>query len=270
MEISKSKKHESIDEYYKELREQVFESFREYELNFRKNYPSVWWSSILGPVVLTAVILGLLAVFQGPDFAYKIVGAATVTFFFLSRFVILGGEFLQGHKELEELSSTTLFMMVTYMDVIMAVVVTFHIGLMFRIPWLGPKIGHLVADGHFILDMNPWMRKASFIGLILFVIAPFAATGCVGGAIFGRLLGMSRGLTLAGLVVGSIMGNGIMLLFAKQIAPFLKGNNPILQYGGIVLIVVLVFLIERFYSRSKKKFAKKWLEQQQLQNGPSS
>jgi hypothetical protein len=124
---------------------------------------------------------------------------------------------------------------------------------MFKIPLLGPKVSELVADGQVILKLQPWMRRATFWGLVTFVIFPLAATGSVGGSIFGRLLGMTRTATLIGIATGSIIGNGIMYVFSDVFNRYLDKDNPLLFWGGVAVIVGLIVLLERRYRKMKKE-----------------
>ena len=143
-------------------------SFEEFELTFRREHPLIWLSSIVGPIISTLAILAAIWLLH-PDgivMVQKVLTAAFVTFVFFSRFVILGGEEASSNEAISFLTTEQLFLMLTYMDLIMAVVVTFHIGLMFKIPYLGNKIGELVADGQFILRCYPWIRRVAFFGLI--------------------------------------------------------------------------------------------------------
>lgn len=232
------------------LQEEVMRSFREFEASFRRKYPAMWLTTLLLPPVLTTLILVALAIMHGIGYVQTLVVAAFVTFFGLGRFAIP----LVDQLDWLNLSKEAVFAMVTYMDLMVALIIPFQIGLMFRLPVLGPKISALVADGQFILSSNKWMKKASFLGLIAFVTFPLAATGSVGGAIFARLLGMSRLASIVGIAIGSLLGNGVMYLFADLFAQHMDQNNPIIKWGGVLAIVVIVIVLERRYRFAKKKF----------------
>jgi hypothetical protein len=114
----------------------------------------------------------------------------------------------------------------------------------------------LVTDGHFILDSQPWMRRATFFGLIAFVAFPLAATGSIGGSIFGRLLGMSRTATFFGIVTGALSGNLVMFLFSDLLSHYLDKDNIYLKIGGFLVIATIIFVLERRYRKLKRGFAK--------------
>jgi hypothetical protein len=239
------------------LKEELAEYNRadvEGNLAFRRDHPFWWWFTLVGPIPVALALLALLWVQRGGDFVMQLLGTAVATFFFLGRFVILGGTEPDMADIQSFLTSGELFLMVMYMDVSVACVLAFHLGFLYRIPFIGPRVEALGQDGEFILGSNPWMRHATFFGLTAFVAFPLAATGSVGGAIFGRLLGMSRGATFAGVVMGSLLGCGTMYFGAELINTHLDRDNPWLLVGGVVVIVGIILFLNHRYTRLKQRF----------------
>ena len=243
------------------LRSELVRSFSSFESSFRSRFPMLWLVTLLAPVVVTVVLLGVLGLIYGGDYPQKLVGHALATFFIFGRFIVLVGTegaaavsdtAEQGFKVL--LSPGELFAMVTYMDFMVALFVTFHMGILFRLPNIGPKIAMLVWDGKFIMDAQPWIKRVAFFGLVLFVIFPTSTTGSIGGSIFGRLLGLSRWMTVFGVLLGSIAGNALMYAFSKQINQYIGPENYSIKIIGIALLIVLVFLMELRYRKVKNKF----------------
>jgi hypothetical protein len=76
----------------------------------------------------------------------------------------------------------------------------------------------------------------------------------VGGSIFGRLLGMKRWRVVVAILVGSILGNGIMLLFSKQIAKYIDNESWTLRLLGVVLMIVVLFVVERKFQSIKAEY----------------
>ncbi len=225
------------------------------EEQFRAAHPLCWRFTLFGPLVLTAGILGFLLVQTGWEFTSRLVTSAVVTVCFLGRFIILSGSNGTFQNTDGSLASEHLFALVCYLDVMTALMLAFHIGFLFRVPYLGPRIAALVTDGHFILDAHPWMRRATFFGLIAFVGFPLAATGSIGGSIFGRLLGMSRIATFFGIVTGTLLGNSIMFLFSDLLGHYVDKENFYLKYGGLLIIVAIVIVLERRYRTLKQRYA---------------
>lgn len=239
------------------LDESYHDSFSDLEKDYRHSHPVAWWLALTGPVLITAVVLGMIYFVRGHEAVYSYLAAAATAFFAFGRFIILLGANEPNEESwgfLKYLDAQNLFMMLTYMDVIVAMFVAFHMGIVFRLPWVGPKIRDIVSDGHFILQKQPWIRRAAFVGLVGFVIFPTSTTGSVGGSIFGRLLGMHRWRVVLAILVGSLLGNGLMLAFSKQISQYVSNDSWWLRIGGVVAMVVALFFVERQFRRLKNEY----------------
>jgi hypothetical protein len=227
--------------------------------DFRRRQPVVWLVTLVGPPLATLAILAALWLSRGPEFVQRLLMTAVATFFLFGRFVILGGRVGGGSDpELAEVqrffSREELFGLVCWMDLVTAVLLVYHAGFLFRIPFFGPRMLALVDDGQFILDRHPWMRRATFVGLVAFVTMPLAATGSVGGSIFGRLLGLSRRATLTAIMLGSVIGGGITYFFADLIARISpQRTDPVFTVLGIGLIAAVLLLLNWRYRSLKSR-----------------
>ena len=83
-----------------------------FERSFRKRHPALWLSTLLGPFILTGLLLTALALTAGAEYVQGLLAAAAATFFFFGRFVILGG--------VQFFSAEQLVLMVLYMDLMTA------------------------------------------------------------------------------------------------------------------------------------------------------
>ncbi len=237
------------------LRQQLLSSFNEFEASFRTRYPIIWLATLVGPFLITIALLIYFGLTAGWGYPEKLIYHAFLTTVVLGRFVILFG--MEGATlETYEVSLQPfeLFALVTYMDFMVALFVAFHMGFLFRLPYIGEKIAMLVWDGKQLLNAHPWIRRMAYVGLVLFVVFPTSSTGSVGGSIFGRLLGMSRWMTVSGVLLGSLIGNGLMWAFAKQINRYIDPQNVWIKISGIVILVAIMILIEIRYQKTKKKY----------------
>lgn len=234
-------------------KQELLEAFYQFEKSFRQRFPVVWWGTLVGPWIVTGVLAGLIFLLGGGRFFWQMLTAAVVAFFFAGRFVI-PLDAMANLKGLDLLEPWHMFWMVTYQDVMVALFMAFHVGFLFRLPKIGPKIAELTVDGEMILSLQPWMRKATFFGLIAFIAFPLAATGSVGGAIFGRLLGLSRWATFWGSVIGAVIGNWAMLSLSKMMLSLFPKDSLLVTLGGPALIVVIIILLERRYRSMKRQF----------------
>ncbi len=229
--------------------ERLLESFLKFEKNFHKNYFPLWLGTLIGPLVVTLILFGVIYVVSGPKFCWELLVATGFSFAFLGRFSII--------TPFPGLTPYDLFWMVTYQDAMVALFFAFHVGFMFRVPWIGPKIASLSSDSEFILAHQPWMKRMTFLGLLAFIAFPLAATGSVGGAIFGRLLGLSRWAIFWGSTIGAVVGNAAMLFLVVAVKDSLPENlqdNIFIKWGGIPIIILIIVFLERRYSAMKRAF----------------
>ena len=228
------------------------------ELEYRNEHPLAWWLALVGPALITIVLLGIVYLTNGHEVVFSYLAAAATAFVFLGRFIILVGandpDPEQGLLFLKYLDARNLFMMLTYLDVMVAIFVAFHMGIIFRIPIVGAKIAGMMTDGQFILRQQPWIRRAAFVGLVCFVIFPTSTTGSIGGSIFGRLLGMKRWRVVGAILVGSVLGNGLMLLFSEQLSKLKITDNWTLRIGGVLAMMFALFLFERKFRSLKEHY----------------
>ena len=230
---------------------QIVEEFESFEISFRKNWPISWLASLIGPFIVTGLVLAVLYFVGGGEVVQKIIGHAILTFFVFGRLIILGG----GDENPDvQLSPGQLFWMVNYMDLMVAIFVACHMGILFRLPFLGKILIELVGDGQFLLKKNPWILRIAYLGLVLFVIFPTSTTGSVGGSIFGRLLGMQRWTTVSAIAIGSVLGNGLMYLLSEKINQSVIRDNLWIKLIGLLVLVSIFFLLERRYRSMKKQF----------------
>jgi uncharacterized membrane protein len=243
-----------------ELRRSLIDSITGFERSFRKQFPLIWFATLVGPALFTGLVLVLMGLASGWELPRSYLLAAAATFFVFGRFVILAGQDAQAIADapgwLQQLGLTPeqLFGMLTYMDVLIAMFVTFHMGILFRLPWAGRKIAGLASDGKFIMEQQPWLRQLAFFALIAFVVFPTSTTGSIGGSIFGRLLGLGRFRTVLGVMIGSLLGNSLMYYFAREINEWIGPDSFWLKISGILLLVVGVMFIELRYRRARNRY----------------
>ncbi len=235
----------------------------------RKQLGFIWFFTLIAPFALSLGILVLFYSEHGWAFVKTLLLTAAAVFFFFGRFVILGGSSSTGgetsgavDEAMQEavqqaarfFSSGELAFLVFYMDVMVACLLAFHIGFLYRLPFIGDKLEELQEDGKFILASNPWMKSATFAGIVAFCVFPLAATGSVGGSIFGRLLGMSRLGTFLGVVTGSALGCSLMYFGVTLINRYLDRDNPWLTIGGIIFVVLMIFWLNLRYRKMKAQW----------------
>lgn len=217
-----------------------------------KRHRLFWWLTLIGPVLMTIAVLAVVYVVSGEKTAVALLTTALAGMFLFGRFIILAGHDPEVAAVAGGFSSGQIFLMVTWMDLVVALVLIFHTGFLFRLPWFGSRATALIDDGRFLIHSLPWLRRATFAGLVLFVAIPLAAMGSVGGTIFGRMLGVTPGRIITAILCGSVLGNGVMWIGSDLINRVVDKHNPVVRFGGVVVVLSVILLIEFLYRRTKR------------------
>jgi uncharacterized membrane protein len=191
------------------------------------------------PLLVTAGVLVLVGLIAGLGHLVSLAVTAVVSFFAAGKFIILTG------AGAHHLNPWELAAMVFYMDVLVAFLLAYNMDVFYRIPRMGPNLSRLQDYGRYTLEEKPYLRKISFAGLVIFVLFPVAATGAIGGSIFGRLMGMRPYRIVLGIGMGSAIGCGLLAWGTKAIesaAEQIK-DDPWFKLGGLVVVALLVLFL---------------------------
>lgn len=198
------------------------------------------------PVWFSAAALIFVYIYGGMQLVRQLIVAVAASLV-AGRFIIIGGESGTGPVGF---SPFELALLVFCLDIIWAVVLCWHAGFLFHVPWLGERLKAAVHEGNQLLKANRWMRRVT-IGVVLSVVMlPISSTGSIGGSLLGRLMGLSRNTTLFVVVLGSILGCGLMLAGAEVFNRWFDDSSYLVRYGGIAVIVLILFVLTKRYQQS--------------------
>ena len=196
--------------------------------------------NLLAPIVVTAALLGAVWLVDGFAMVRTIVGYGLVTFFALGKFLILKGitDATFGPFEFAFL--------VFYMDLAVAYLLTFNLDYVYGMPYFGKRLEGLQDHGRKVVRERAWVRKLTYLGVVLFVMIPATGTGAVGGSLFGRLLGLSRLKTFSGIFVGSALGcfgtAALAKVLAKALPPEVR-ESVWIEVIGVGFVVILIGIL---------------------------
>jgi uncharacterized membrane protein len=169
--------------------------------------PAARRALVLGPLVGFALILLATGLFVSPAAAGFIASLAAGTFVGGGKLVILAGAVERapvGHWELAAL--------VVYIDIATALVIMGGIHVLDRIPAVARRLAAANESSGRVLEHNPWMLRAAWLGLALFIAVPFNGTGALVGSVLGRFLGLSRASIVSATAFGSATSAGALAL----------------------------------------------------------
>ncbi|HOI59000.1 MULTISPECIES: small multi-drug export protein [unclassified Methanoculleus] len=128
-------------------------------------------------------------------------------------------------------------LMIFLLDVAVSLFVVWNLDLALKLPLIGRLIESGMTAGRNYTEAQPWLRRFSTVGLILFVFFPLQGTGAMNGAILGRLLGLEKRRVFGCVCIGSIFSCLAFSLGADVLLDVYR-QNPALGIGILVAIIV--------------------------------
>ena len=194
---------------------------------------------VIGPIVGFALILVTAGVFVSPAAAGFIASLAAGTFVGGGKLVILAGAVEQapvGHWEIAAL--------VVYSDLATSLIMMGGIHVLDRIPFVARRLAKAGESSGRVLEHNPWMHRATWLGLAIFIAVPFNGTGALVGSVLGRLLGLSRASIVSATGFGSAASATALALasgiWAERINTLVA--EPVLGVIVVAAVVALTFI----------------------------
>lgn len=197
---------------------------------------------VIGPIVGFGLVLLLTGTFVSPAAAGFIASLAAGTFVGGGKLVILAGAVEQapvGHWALAAL--------VVYIDIATALIIMGGIHVLDRVPSVARRIAAAGESSGKVLEHNPWMLRAAWLGLALFIAVPFNGTGALVGSVLGRVLGLSRISIVSATALGSATSATALALasgiWAERIDAL--AADPVLGPVVLVAAVAMTFVASR-------------------------
>lgn len=125
------------------------------------------------------------------------------------------------------------------LDVAVSLFVVWNFDLALKIPIIGRLLESGMTIGRNYTESQPWLRRFSTIGLILFVFFPLQGTGAMNGSVLGRLLGLNNNRVFGCVCIGSLTSCLIFALGSDVLLDIYQ-QDPTLGIGILVGIVVAV------------------------------
>jgi hypothetical protein len=120
----------------------------------------------------------------------------------------------------------------------------------FRIPYLGPWIARVLAEGKGFLAGRPWLSRWGLPGLALFVLLPFQGTGGTGAPLVGWMLGLKPWEILLAIAIGStvealVFALGSEIIWSLATTYLTYETALILALAFIALLAFVLYLLGR-------------------------
>lgn len=207
--------------------------------------PRWWWATLIGPPLSFVVLLVVVAIAFDLKVARGVLLRALMSFFVVGRVAIL--------EPTDVMTAEALLALVIYMDVAAAFFVAPHVGFLFQVPWLGRRLSVLVEDSEAVLARAEGKKWLTYLGLVGFVFIPVTATGSVGGAVLGRLLGLTRTLTISAVLVGSALCSGLIYSGSAWVRSVVSPDAVGPKIVAVAIVVVLFWVLNQRYRAALRR-----------------
>ena len=100
-----------------------------------------------------------------------------------------------------------------------------------------------------MLGSLPWLERASFIGIVVFVMFPFQGSGAVGGTILGRAIGLSSKKNLAAVTIGAVSGSFLLsasIVYGLGVLAILAPIQVAVAVLFLGFLVAIVFMYQHW------------------------
>jgi len=209
-----------------------------------------------GPFVGFGLILLVALIVSGKEAVAWLVGAELGSFLGFGKFVIFGGLFgdviahIIGYvPQTAPPSLWILAGLVVYGDLGTALVMMANMTLLYRAPFFGARLASCHMAGWQVLRVHRWMRRVAWLGVAVFVAAPFQGTGAVVGTILARILGLSRLSTLSATLAGSTAGCVALALLGQYGRQRVQqiGDHPYVAAVVVLLSIAVIVVMGRWF-----------------------
>lgn len=140
------------------------------------------------------------------------------------------------------LSPMVIISLVVIIDAITAMFVMWNLDLVKNIPLMGTYIRFFERNSKKILNKRKWLRRFTFLGIMLFVFVPFQGSGAVTASIIGFIIGLKSFRLFTAILIGSIMISVSITYFTNFIFSLIQ--SPLVR----VLIICFLIVLSSLYA----------------------
>ena len=136
-----------------------------------------------------------------------------------------------------------------FVDIAVGVFLTWNFDLAKKIPFIGSGITRVQRKGETMLKSLPWLERASFIGIVVFVMFPFQGSGAVGGTILGRAIGLSPNKNLGAVAIGAISGSFLLsasIVYGLGVLAILAPIQVAVAVLFIGFLIAIIFMYQHW------------------------
>ena len=209
--------------------------------------------TLLGPIVLTALLLWGVSLLFSPRIASELLVISAASLLWAGTTVILAPAVLGTTIHL---GTWDIAVWMIWMNAAAAYLYAYNLDLLEKIPVIGPYLRRARRNARASLEHHPWIRRLAEFGVAVFVLSPLPGSGQLGGCFIGRVLGLPRRtvflvVTLAGVSVAvlyALFGNYIQgILDHAEIGVWVRVCGAV----GILVLCWFLFRLLKYLGREE-------------------
>lgn len=215
--------------------------------------------TLLGPFVVTGLLLWLIYLVFSPRVAYELMFLSAASLLSFGTTVIftpiLGVEMAGGTRGLHlPLLDTTIEihlgvwdigLWLMFLNTAAAFLYAYNLDLLERVPGIGPYLQRARKNASTTLERYRWIRRLAEAGIVLFVLSPLPGSGQLGGCFVGRVIGLSRRTTFLVVSLAGVAVAALYAMFAGYLARLLDNADVSgwIRVAGLVVVLLLAWMI---------------------------
>ncbi len=215
---------------------------------------------LFGPIAATALLWLLLGFAASEHFADDALIAGVASLLGLGTTVIFAPAILDDFMFITakvDLTTWELAMVVIWINAASGFWYIYNLDLLHKLPKIGPALRRSRREAVATVRKRPWIRRLATIGVGFFVITPLPGSGCLGGAIIGRIVGISKRAAFWAVAIAGLVVSIAYAILADKLKASLDAENiPWWQRVlGLLLALFIFWLIWKLMRKISSKYA---------------
>jgi len=212
---------------------------------------------LFGPPLLGAFALGLIFLVEGQRAMYEVGGAGLASLLGAGTTVIFGKAALGDEIFNFSLTSWHLAYIVMFVNAVSAYWYAYNVDVLEKLWWIGPRMKQARRNAVSVLQERPWIRRWAVVGVGAFVVTPLPGSGALGGALMGRIMGVTRWATFVSVSIAGVIVSCAYALLANELKEVLdKMQEFVPPWARVTIAVIGVLFMIWLVSKIVKWFAK--------------
>ncbi len=214
---------------------------------------------LFGPIVVTALLWLLLGFAVSEQYADDALIAGVASLLGLGTTVVFAPAILDDFMFITakvDLTTWELAMVVIWINAVSGFWYIYNLDLLNKLPKIGPALERSRREAVITVRRRPWIRRLATVGVGFFVITPLPGSGCLGGAIIGRIVGISKRAAFWAVAIAGLVVSIAYAILADKLKASLDAENvPWWQRVlGLLIALFIFWLIWKLMRKISAKY----------------